>query len=107
MLFDETRSPYFFPSFLPPSPLFTAKLVNQVIRGGGGERERRNFTLERNGDGVAACGKSQNHQRRQRLEASASPILSAWIFCRYLFLIEEEEARSVGGGHVLRHVADL
>lgn len=76
MLCDETCdafSPYFFPSFLPPRfPLFTAKVSLRSFEGGG-VGEGRNFTLERNGDGVETF---------------------------FHFLIQEEEACSMRGGHV-------
>lgn len=61
------------------------------------------MALERNVDGAETCEEKHSDSaerggRAVRLAASEE---------RLTFLVEEEEARSVGRGHVLGHVADF
>lgn len=70
------------------------------------EVEGRNFTLERNGDCVETC-------ERSIIRASCN-ILFLFHFLEahgrlylFVFSVEEEEACSMRGGHILWHVADF
>lgn len=89
-------------SFIPsPSPLFTAKFSSQVIRGRGKELHI--------GKEWWWCGNLWDQiisleQAAIYIYFFSSDLLSKFDFT---FLIEEEEARSMRGGHVFWHVADF
>lgn len=89
-----TLSPYFFPSFLPRL-LFS--LQGSSVR--SFEGEGRKFTLERCGDDVGTCGGTETHHQGK---------LQEWLLFffedfqeRFYRLVEEEEACSMRGGHIL------
>lgn len=63
--------------------------------------EGRNLEQGRNGDSV---GNLRGGEGGGQMVTS---LLDVVMFQRFTSSVEEEEARSMRGGHVLRHVADL
>lgn len=96
-----TLSPYFFPSFLPLSPLFTAPW--------SGHSRWREGTSHWKGMVIVW------RPARDRSSGRAAIYFSCFRFQTFtgdftfffVFSVEEEEARSMRGGHILGHVSDF